>query len=92
VNARDLQFDLKNSRRTAKLLLATRLESSKDKNVKTSSLPISVPEDQFQTALTRGIPLTSTLAGTAGDPVTNRGSGSDHRVCWRALAASFTVN
>jgi VWFA-related protein len=67
VNARDLQFGLQNNRRTAKLLLATRLESSKDKNVKTTSIPISVPEDQFKDALAHGIPLTSTLAGTPGE-------------------------
>jgi VWFA-related protein len=67
VNTPDLQFDLKNNRHTSRLLLATRLESSKDKNVKTASIPISVPEDQFQTALVSGIPLTSTLAGTPGD-------------------------
>jgi len=67
VSARDLQFDLQNNRRTAKLLLATRPESSKDKSVKTATIPISVPEDQFQVALARGIPLTSTIAGNAGD-------------------------
>jgi VWFA-related protein len=67
VNARDLQFELRNNRRTAKLVLATRLESSKDKNVKTETVPISVPEDQFPVALARGIPLTSTIAGNAGE-------------------------
>jgi VWFA-related protein len=67
VSARDLQFDLHNNRRTAKLILATRLESSKDKNVKTATIPISIPEDQFQVALARGIPLTSTVPGNGGD-------------------------
>ncbi len=67
VSARDLQFDMQNNRRTAKVVLATRLESSKDKNVKTATIPVSVPEDQFQVALANGIPLTSTLPGMAGD-------------------------
>jgi VWFA-related protein len=67
VNTRNLQFDLQNNRRTTKLVLATRLESSKDKTVKTVTIPISIPDAQFQTALTQGIPLRSTIAGKAGD-------------------------
>jgi hypothetical protein len=67
VNARDIQFELKNNRHAATLILATRLESSKDKNVKTSTMPIAVPEDKFETAMKLGIPLTSTLPGTPHD-------------------------
>jgi hypothetical protein len=67
VKAGDIQFDEQNYRHTAKLILATRLESSKDKNVKTATIPVSVPDSQFQTAMVRGIPLTATLPGIAGD-------------------------
>jgi VWFA-related protein len=67
VNARDIQFVTKNNRHAATLILATRLESSKEKNVKTSAIPIAVPEDKFDTAMKLGIPLTSTLPGTPHD-------------------------
>jgi len=67
VNARDIQFETKNNRHAATLILATRLESSKDKNVKTSTIPIGVPEEKFETAMMLGIPLTSTLPGTPRD-------------------------
>jgi len=66
-NADNIQFDQQNEKRVAKLLLATRLESSKDKNVKTASIPFSLSEDQYQEVLKRGIPLTSTLPGLPGD-------------------------
>src|SRR5262249_5334686 len=58
VNARDIRFDTRNNRHTAVLTLATRLESSKEKSIKTTSIPIGIPDDAFATAMARGIPLT----------------------------------
>jgi hypothetical protein len=37
--------------------------------VKTSTIPLSVPDGEFSTMLTRGIPLTSTLPGTPGERI-----------------------
>jgi hypothetical protein len=67
VNAHAIQFDERNNRRTATLILAPRLESSKDKNVKATTISLSVPGDQFQSVLTNGVPLTSRFPGSPGD-------------------------
>lgn len=66
-DARDIQLEQQNNRRVATLILASRLESSKTKSVKTTTIPLSMSEVQFRNALTQGFVLTSSVAGSTHD-------------------------
>src|SRR6185295_14028811 len=65
VDARDIQFNQQNGRRTATLILATRPESSKTKTIQTSTIPLSMSEDQFKKVLTEGFVMSSSIAAVA---------------------------
>jgi hypothetical protein len=67
VNAQDIQLEQRNNRYTGTLILVIRLESSKEKTLKSSPIPLNVPGDPIQTVMKDGIPLRSSLPGKAGD-------------------------
>jgi hypothetical protein len=61
INASDLHLDHRNDRWTGMLDVAIRLESSKQKGVQLRTVSIDLTEENFHTALLRGLLLDETV-------------------------------
>lgn len=67
VDVSTLNMQRQGDRRTGRIGLLSRLESSKNKNAKLSSIPISLTEEQFQKVQKEGLVFKQTIEAMPGD-------------------------
>ena len=63
----DIKFAEQNGKRSATVIMATRLGSSKEKTAKTETLSISVSEERYRVLLSQGVTVTSVVSAEKAD-------------------------